>query len=117
MTTITRNRSVPRGPKSLSMSLLVSVALVVPFAILELITRRGYNEEFPFTLFAFMSVLSLVIVTLITPVLRRIRADRSLGALTIAEWAVILLIAVLGYAYVSVVIDQLPCFLGVPNCD
>ena len=50
-----------------------------------------------------------------------IRADNypklSLRALKLGHWAGLVLSAFLACAYVDVVIDQLPCFLGVPNCD
>ena len=102
------------GPlKSLAVSLLISASLVAPFMALELINQGS----FPFMLFAFMSVHSLLIVLLVTPALRRLYLERRLGALKLGHWAGLLLGAFLGYAYAGVVIDQLPCFLGVANCD
>ena len=97
--------------------LLISAALVAPFIVLKWANRRTFREEFPWVLFAFMSVHSLVIVLALTPPVRRLRAEGTFGALAPVNWAGILLGAVLGFAYAGVVIDQLPCFLGVPNCD
>jgi len=37
--------------------------------------------------------------------------------LTLSHWAGLVLSVLFMFAYANVVIDQLPCFLGVPNCD
>ena len=103
--------------KSLGASVLLSATLVVPFIILQWVNRRTLQEAFPVVLFLFMSLHSLFIVFLLRPVLRHIRAERSLRALKFGHWVSLLLGAFLIYVYVGVVIDQLPCFLGVPNCD
>jgi len=81
------------------------------------VNRRAFHEDFPFVLFTFMSVHSLFIVLVLTPAVRRLRAERTLRALQPGHWAGLLLGAFLGYTYAAVVSDQLPCFLGVPNCD
>jgi hypothetical protein len=98
-------------------SLLFSSTLVVPFVVLQLLNRRAFREDFPFVLFTFMWLHSLLIVLLLTPALRRLRSERNLRALKLGHWAELVLSAFLACAYVDVVIDQLPCFLGVPNCD
>jgi hypothetical protein len=97
--------------------LLISAALVAPFIGLQLVNRRALNEEFPFVLFIFMSLHALFMVLLLTPALRRLRAEGSLSALKMGHWIGLFLGAVLAYAYAGMVIDQFPCFLGVPNCD
>ena len=96
--------------------LLISAVLVAPFIVLEWV-NGGFHQGFPFVLFAFMAAHALSIVLLLTPAYRRARAARTLGALHLGHWAALVLAALLVYAYVSVVMDQLPCFLGVPNCD
>ena len=114
----TQNQAGHTGAlKSFVASLLISSILVTPFIVLQLVNRRTLHEDFPFVLFAFMSLHSLFIVLLLTPALRRLGAERSLKALKLSHWAGLLLCAVLAFAYAEVVIDQLPCFLGVPNCD
>jgi hypothetical protein len=103
--------------KSLGRSLLISSALVGPFVVLVWANRRTFPEAFPFPLFAFMSVHALLIVLLLTPTLERLRAERRLGALKAGHWAGLVLGAFLVVGYVGTVMDQLPCFMGVPNCD
>ena len=102
---------------SFVISLGISAALVAPFIVLQWVNRRAMHEDFPFVLFTFMSLHSLFIVLLLMPPLRRFRSARNLRALKLGHWAGLVLSGVLIYAYVNVVIDQFPCFLGVPNCD
>lgn len=117
MMTMTQNQAASGVFKPFVASLFISATLVAPFVVLQLVNRRVYHEEFPFVFFSFMSLHSLLIVLLLTPALRQFRAERSLRALNLGHWAGLLLGAYLGYAYAAVVTDQLPCFLGVPNCD
>jgi hypothetical protein len=97
--------------------LLLAGALVLPFFALQLINRRAFQEEFPVVLFVFMSVHALLIVFLLAPAVRRISATRSIAGLSVAHWAGLVFGILLVGIYASVVRDQLPCFLGVPNCD
>ncbi len=112
-----QDQSAPGTLKSFVTALLVSSTLVAPFIVLQWVNRRAPHEGFPFVLFIFMSLHSLAIVLLLTPALRRLRSEGEFRALKLGHWAGFVLAAILVFAYVDVVIDQLPCFLGVPNCD
>ena len=54
--------------KSFVTPLLISSTLVAPFIVLQWVNRRAFHEDFPFVLFTFMSLHSLFIVLLLTPV-------------------------------------------------
>jgi len=110
-------RTGPKSVKSLGSSLLISSGLVGPFIVLQWVNRRTFQQDFPFVLFVFMLLHSLLIVLVVTPALRRLRAEDSLSALKLSHWAGLLLGVFLAVGYVRLVMDQLPCFLGVPNCD
>lgn len=111
------NSPVLRLLRPLATSLGISAVLVVPLFLLEWWNRREFQEEFPLLLFTFMSVHSLLIVLSAAPAVGRLRSGRSLRALRFAHWAGLAVSASLAFVYAGVVIDQLPCFLGVPNCD
>jgi hypothetical protein len=98
-------------------SLAISAVLVVPLFILEWWNRREFHEEFPLVLFTFMSVHSLLIVLSAAPAVRRLRSERDPRTLRVRHWFGLVLSAFLAFVYVGVVVEQLPCFLGVPNCD
>jgi hypothetical protein len=93
--------------------LAISALLVVPFVVLEWMKGGGV----PVVLFTFMWVHALFIALALLPGIRRLRNERRLGALTPVHWVGLVIGALLVYVYVGVVVDQLPCFLGVPNCD
>src|SRR5262245_50209101 len=99
--------------KALGIPIGIAAALVAPFVALQLINRRLLHEDFPYVLFAFMSVMALGIVFLLRPAVRHLRTQGSLKALTPGHWAGVLVAGVLVVAYVGGVIDQLPCFMGV----
>ena len=117
MRRMTQDHAASGALKSLVAPLSISAALVAPFIVLQWINRRALHEDFPFVLFTFMSLHSLFIVLMLRPALRRFRSERHLGALTLSHWAGLVLSVCFMFAYANVVIDQLPCFLGVPNCD
>jgi hypothetical protein len=111
------DHATPGAAKYFGITLLLAATLVAPFIAVELVSRRAYHEDFPFVLFTFMSLHALLIAVLMTPALRRLVAERSLRALGPRQWAGLALGVFLIVVYANVVIDQLPCFLGVPNCD
>jgi hypothetical protein len=106
-----------RASTTFFVALLIGAALVAPFIVLQWVNRRAFHEDFPFVLFAFMYLHSLLIVLVLAPALRHLAAERRLSALTRGHWIGLFIGTFLGYVYINVVIDQLPCFLGVPNCD
>ena len=114
---MTQDHAVPRARKPFVAQVLVSALLVAPFLVLQLVNRGTTRGDFPVALFLFMSLHALLIVLLVTPALRYLREERRPGALTLGHWAGLSLALLLGYAYATVISDQLPCFLGVPNCD
>ena len=81
-----QDQAAPEPLKSFVAPLLISATLVAPFIVLQWINRKTFHEDFPFVLFTFMSVHSLFIALLLTPPLRRLRAERSLRALKLGHW-------------------------------
>jgi hypothetical protein len=94
---------------------LISTALVLPFVVLELINRRSFQEGFPLVLFVFMWLLTLAFALVLLPIVRRPQTDNKTSLVRLLpRVAFLILVASL---WVSLVVDQMPCFLGVPNCD
>jgi hypothetical protein len=96
---------------------LISLLVVLPFMLLELASRREFHEAFPLALFALMWLLGLVFLLILMPLVRSLRAGER-GRLELA--GVLVRVAMLGliaWLWVNILLDQLPCFLGVPFCD
>jgi putative effector of murein hydrolase len=87
--------------------LVLGFASMLPFLMLEFRYQPG---ELPLVLFGTLWLLGAAVVALLLPVLRNrprpgaLLVRVSLSILVACVWARILM-------------DQMPCFLGVPNCD
>jgi hypothetical protein len=100
-------------PATFRTSAIISSILVLPFIVLEL--RNGGG--FPVTLFLVMWILPLSFVLLFAPLVHKLRAgNRSVAGLL---WLLprVALMTLIAFMWVGIVVDQMPCFLGVPNCD
>jgi hypothetical protein len=96
---------------------IIASLVVLPFVILEAINTGGFAEGFPLALFVVMWVLPAAFTVVLTPMLRRRRAGDRATAHTGAFVPRVLLLILIAWFWLGLVIDQLPCFLGVPNCD
>ena len=115
--TAARDQAAPRTLNAFLAILLTTALVVAPFAVLQWLNRRAFREDFPIVLFTFMALNALLVVLASMPALRRLRSERNLKTLHFGHWAGVALSALLAIVYLNVVIDQLPCFLGAPNCD
>jgi len=97
---------------------IISFLIMLPFMILEVINRRNFHEEgFPFVLFGFLWLLSAVFIAILMPIVRNIRAGNNIMANPVFLFLRVVFLVIIAWEWGALVIDQLPCFLGVPNCD
>ena len=104
--------------KSLVVAGLIASAGVLPFVVLEAVSTRGFGTHgFPTMLFAALWVLAFVAAHLAYTTLLRHRpgASTSSSSARLVVSTVFLLLVVVAFG--SIVVDQMPCFMGVPNCD
>ncbi len=98
---------------------MISSMLVLPFLILELINRQSFRarEGFPIMLFALLWLLPVAGMLILEPIVRTVRAgnkSRMYPLRLLLSAGFLILIA---WLWGAILLDQLPCFLGVPNCD
>ncbi|MGI8581004.1 MAG: hypothetical protein ACR2KX_02350 [Chitinophagaceae bacterium] len=101
---------------NLKMPSLISIATVLPFILLEILNRSGLSESFPYFLFGTLWIVMLIIVLTLKPIFKNFNS----GVLNITIPNAIIraaVLTVLGYFWISIIIDQMPCFLGGTNCD
>jgi hypothetical protein len=96
---------------------IISLVLVFPFIILELLNRRNFHEGFPIVLFVLMWLLPMIFIVILMPILRNVQAGNSIIANPINLLLRVAFLALIAWMWVGILIDQMPCFLGVPNCD
>ena len=94
----------------------VGAACVLPLAVLEL--RRGEGvSRFPVALFLALWVLAGATALGARSVARRV-STRAGGARAMsALWPALAIVALALALWGILVLDQMPCFLGAPNCD
>ena len=119
-------RSVPRieGPtKNIAMNLksaaLISFVLVLPFALLEALNNTVTRQNAPglIVLFGLLWLLPMAFVVTLVPMVRAVRAGSNLMANPIYLLSRVAFLALIAMMWGGIMIDQLPCFMGVPNCD
>jgi hypothetical protein len=104
-------------PENLKTPAIVSSLLVLPFMILELVNRRGFNEGFPIVLFGLLWLLPLGFVAILMPILRSLPAGNRNMQSAFSLLPRVALLILIAWLWVGLILDQMPCFLDVPNCD
>lgn len=105
--------------KDLGLAAIISFMLLLPFAILEALNNTITRQNAPglLLLFGLLWLLPTVFIVILIPMVRTVRAGNSIMAnpisLVFKVAFLALIITIWGWGF----IDQLPCFLGVPNCD
>ncbi len=109
--------------KSISTTLgsaaLISFILVLPFAILEFTFNTVKKQNVPdlIVLFGLLWLLPMAFIVILAPIVRTVRAGNSILANPVTLLFRVAFLALIAWMLGGILIDQLPCFLGVPNCD
>lgn len=109
------------GPKRDHKALIAAAAsgvfLVLPLVALQAIYGTINYSSFPVVLFGILWLLPTIAIYLASPIFFRLRSAKgsAFDPLSfVLRIAALLPIAIMWFALVR---DQMPCFLGVPNCD
>lgn len=95
---------------------LISFILVVPFLILESVNTTLTRQNAPglILLFGLLWLLPTAFLLILFPMARKLHAGSTNPVIVVPAVA---FMVVLALAWGGLLIDQMPCFLGVPNCD
>lgn len=104
-------------PKRVGLSALLGFLLVLPFALMELVNRRAYHEEFPFALFLGMWGLQVIFFLALLSVIETIKAGGNILARPVSLLLGLAIMGLAAWFWTGFLIDQMPCFLGVFVCD
>jgi hypothetical protein len=113
------NNKTKSNIATLGAAALISFIIVLPFVILEwlnnTITRQ--NATGLIFLFGLLWLLPTAFIVILAPLVRAVRAGNSILAHPINLLFRAAFLALGAWMWVGLLIDQLPCFLGAPNCD
>jgi hypothetical protein len=102
----------------LRLAVLLGFVSVLPFVILEVRNQviTGDNSSGLILLFGLLWILVAAFILILTQAMRSVSSRRGVFA---NPWFWLRLASLLSIAVLwgVIVIDQVPCFLGVPNCD
>ena len=101
---------------NLKLPAFISLMIVLPLMVLEVVNRQNFPGSFPYPLFAILWITMLAFIVLIRSIVRSFHTGMpNLPMVSLITTTVLVL--ALGFFWIGIVIDQMPCFLGVANCD
>ena len=96
---------------------LIGFLVVLPLIVLELINGQNLDLGFPTALFVMLWLLPVLFTITLLPIIRTIQNRENILAHPIPLLLRITFITITSLMWINIIIDQLPCFMGVPNCD
>jgi len=103
--------------KRLFTPILLGLLCVLPFAVMEIVNLGRIPDPFPYAIFLYLWLMFALFLICLFAIVRlaksRVSKQERLPALLLN--ALVLLFTVMSIVYLLA--DQMPCFLGLPNCD
>jgi hypothetical protein len=109
-------KNIATNPKSAA---IISLFLVLPFAILDFLFNplRRQNLLDPVVLFGLLWLLPMVFIVIFAPIVQSVRAGNNILTNPVKLLCRVASLVLIAWMWGVAIIDQLPCFIGVPNCD
>ena len=103
----------------LRLAAIISFILVLPFAILEALNQTITRQNAPglSVLFGLLWLLPMAFIVILVPIVRSVRAGNSIMANPLNLLFRVTFLVLIAVMWGGILIDQMPCFIGVPNCD
>jgi hypothetical protein len=97
-------------------AMLVATVLVAPLPYLELRYASKHCAQFPYPLFIGLWLVAAASVLVAAPLARAALAGENVLKHPAGAGVRVAFLAVAALFWAGIVIDQWPCFAGVPNC-
>ena len=86
-------------------------------AMIPRLYRRACQEGFPVTLFGLMWLLAVAFILSLMPIVRNVRTGGGIVVKPVDRRIRVALLILIVSVWTGIMIDQFPCFMGVPLCD
>lgn len=109
-------KNIAANPK---LAAIISFLLVLPFALLDLLFNplRRQNVLAQIVLFGLLWLLPMVFIVILAPIVQSVRAGNNILTSPVTLLFRVAFLVIIAWMWGAAIIDQLPCFIGVPNCD
>jgi hypothetical protein len=106
-----------QATQSIARSAVAGLVATMPFMVLQWVNMRDFWTDFPIPVFGSLWIFAAVFLGTIRAVINQARMPGK----TVASKMLVVVGMVFAFAvamvWIGFVVDQMPCFLGVPNCD
>ena len=96
---------------------MLGLLCVLPFVIMESINLGHVPDPFPYAIFLYLWLMFALFLLCLFAILRLTKSRVSKKERLPAYLLNVLVLIFTGISIVALIVDQMPCFLGVPNCD
>ena len=103
--------------KRFSTPIILGLLCVLPFVIMESVNLGRIPDPFPYTIFLYLWLMFALFLLCLFAILRLAKSRVSKKERLPAYLLNALVLIFTGISIVALIVDQMPCFLGVPNCD
>ena len=90
---------------------------VLLFVIMESVNLGGIPDPFPYAIFLYLWLMFALFLLCLFAILRLAKSRVSKKERLPAYLLNALVLIFTAISIVALIVDQMPCFLGVPNCD
>lgn len=100
-------------------AVIIGFVLVLPLAVLEVVFNTMNRQNAPgiLLLFGLLWLLPTAFIVVLAPIARTVRAGNGILANPVGLVCRVAFLALVAMAWGGLLVDQIPCFIGVPNCD
>lgn len=106
-----------RGIQIIFKAAVAGLVVTMLLMVLQWVNMRDFRTDFPLAVSVPLWVFAAAFLTITGAVLRQARTPGKTMAGKMWSAAGIGLAIVIAMVWIGFVADQMPCFLGVPNCD
>jgi len=97
--------------------ILLGLLCVLPFVIMESVNPGHAPDPFPYTIFLYLWLMFALFLLCLFAILRLSKTKVSKKERLPAYLLNALVLIFTGISIAALIVDQMPCFLGMPNCD
>lgn len=114
---LTQGDTMKNAFTNFRMPALIGLLFMIPFMVMEVVNTQNINAIFNIPLYGIMWLLPTIFILILLSMVQTVLVGNSLMANPISLFMRVVFLLFIAWFWISLLIDQMPCFLGIPNCD